>query len=135
MVDWRKIWTQKPAIKTGADINWPKIPQMSQKFLPQFVSPSPKVWNFQKKFFLGVRSLCFISRLIDHKIWSHYEKYVRSDIHENFARNGGKNNWRHKQTPSIVTVWGLIKSLKRLQNWKSLTLYTRTFNFHKRNKM
>ena len=40
-------------------INRPKIPQMPQKCSAQFVCPSPKVWDFQKKRnSLGVRSSC-----------------------------------------------------------------------------
>ena len=30
-------------------INWPKLPQMPQKFCAQFVCPCPKVWDFNEK--------------------------------------------------------------------------------------
>ena len=41
-------------------INRQKIPQMPPKFLAQFVCSSPKVWNFQKKLSLVVRSPCLV---------------------------------------------------------------------------
>jgi hypothetical protein len=31
----------------------PKIPQMPQNLSAQFVCPSPKVWDFKKKGFIG----------------------------------------------------------------------------------
>ena len=34
-------------------IVWPKIPQMLQNLSAQFVCPSPKVWDFNKKGFIG----------------------------------------------------------------------------------
>ena len=34
-------------------INWPKIPQMPQNVYAQIVCPSPKVWDFDKKGFIG----------------------------------------------------------------------------------
>ena len=34
-------------------INWPKIPQMPQNLSAQIVCPSPKVWDFDKKGFIG----------------------------------------------------------------------------------
>ena len=39
-------------------INWLKIPRMPQNILAQFTCPRPKVWVFQKKLSLGVRSPC-----------------------------------------------------------------------------
>ena len=40
-------------------IVWPKIPQMPQNLSAQFVCPSPKVLDFNKKgASLGVRSPC-----------------------------------------------------------------------------
>ena len=48
-----------PTVPKWVLIVQPKIPQMPQTFLAQFVCPSPKVWDFRKKLSLGVRSPCF----------------------------------------------------------------------------
>ena len=61
-------------------INWPKIPP---KFSAQFVCSSPKLWDFQKKLPLGVRSPCGLSNkkvfilmknIYTFKYWKYYSK-------------------------------------------------------------
>ena len=40
-------------------LNWPKIPQMTNNSSAQIVWPSPEIWDFdEKKASLGVRSPC-----------------------------------------------------------------------------
>ena len=39
--------------KMGADTSSAEIPQMPQNLYAQFVCPSPKVWNFDEKGFIG----------------------------------------------------------------------------------
>jgi hypothetical protein len=34
-------------------INWPKIPPRAQNLSSQIVCPSPKVWDFNEKGFIG----------------------------------------------------------------------------------
>ena len=48
---------KEPTVPKWVLINQRKIPQTPQKFAAKFVCPSPKVWDFQKKLILDVRSL------------------------------------------------------------------------------
>ena len=52
----------------------PKIPQMPQKLLAQFVCPSPKVWDFRKKLCLGVRSPCSASTQSERNAFDNRDK-------------------------------------------------------------
>ena len=42
-----------PTVPTWVLIVWPKIPQMLQNVSAKFVCPSPKVWDFDEKGFIG----------------------------------------------------------------------------------
>ena len=68
-------------------INWPKIPP---KFSAQFVCSSPKLWDFQKKLPLGVRSPCGLSNkkvfilmknLYTFKYWKYSKSPYSTKIH------------------------------------------------------
>ena len=53
-------------------INQPKIPQTPKKFSAKIACPSPRVWDFDEKASLGVRSPCLLESVQDlyFKSWA-----------------------------------------------------------------
>ena len=95
-------------------INWPKIPQMPPNFLAQFVCPSPKVWDFQKK------SSLWVSVLTSLQVFKSKNKDSRDNFQAKFDHSSHSDLLKTTQTQRSYCFRELWDGLTKKKQKKCL---------------